>query len=131
MFRPLLAFICLSLPAAAQTLDCANAQTQIDMNQCAVRDWQIADAELNAAYKRVMAVLKANDARLDPIYQGGPVALRDAQRAWITFRDKTCEAEGFAMRGGSAESLLVANCLRHLTEERIGHLHGMLNAYGG
>jgi uncharacterized protein YecT (DUF1311 family) len=57
------------------------------------------------------------------------VALREAQRAWITFRDKACEAEGFAMRGGSAEPLLVYGCMRQLTEERTGHLTVMVQAY--
>ena len=131
MFRPCLILACLTLPAVAQTQSCANAQNQMELTNCAYQEWQVADAELNAVYPRVMAILKAQDADLDPIQQGGPEALRDAQRAWITFRDKTCEAEGFAMRGGSAEPMVVAGCLRFLTEERIGHLYGMLDAYGG
>lgn len=131
MIRAFLILACLALPAAAQAQSCADAQNQMELTQCAYDEWQIADAELNEVYPRVMAILKAQDAELDPIYQGGPAALRDAQRAWVTFRDKTCEAEGFAMRGGSAEPMVVAGCLRTLTEERIGHLYGMLDAYGG
>ena len=76
-----------------------------------------------------MAVLKDQDGQLYVGLRGGPEALRDAQRAWITFRDKTCEAEGFAMRGGTAEPIVVGFCLTRVTRERIGHLYGMLQAY--
>lgn len=131
MIRMFLVLGCLMLPAVARAQSCADAQNQMELTQCAYREWQVADAELNAVYPRVMAMLKAQDADLEPIYRGGPEALRDAQRAWIVFRDKTCEAEGFAMRGGSAEPMVVAGCLRTLTTERIGHLYGMLDAFGG
>lgn len=122
-----LALTGLTLPASAQ--DCSGAQTQVELNQCAYSAWQTADAELNAVYKRVMAVLKEQDGQLYVGLRGGPEALRDAQRAWITFRDKTCEAEGFAMRGGTAEPMVVGFCLARITRERISHLYGMLQVY--
>ena len=118
MFRPFLVLACLSFPAAAQEIDCANAVTQQDMNQCAYNDWEAADADLNAAYKRAMALLQHWDADLPQAEQGGAKALKEAQRAWITFRDKACEAEGYAMTGGSAEPLVVYGCLATLTRQR-------------
>ena len=129
MIRPFLVLACLSLPATAQEVDCANAVTQMDMNQCAYDDWEAADAELNDAYGQAMVLLQGWDADLPKDEQGGAQALKEAQRAWITFRDKACEAEGYAMKGGSAEPLLVYGCMRQLTEERVGHLQGMVDAY--
>lgn len=129
MIRPLFALACLLLPAGAQAQSCAAAENQMELNQCAYEEWQTADAELNSAYKRVMAMLKDQDSQLYADLRGGPEALRDAQRAWITFRDKTCEAEGFQMRGGTAEPMVVAFCLTRVTRERIGHLYGMLESY--
>jgi uncharacterized protein YecT (DUF1311 family) len=129
MLRPFLVLACLTLPTAAQEVDCANAMAQQDLNQCAFADWEAADGDLNAAYKRALALLKAWDADLPPDEQGGAKALKDAQRAWITFRDKACEAEGYAMKGGSAEPLLVYGCMRQLTDERTNHLTGMVEAY--
>jgi uncharacterized protein YecT (DUF1311 family) len=129
MFRPVLFLACLATPAAAQDAICSDPPDQMTMTQCAHQEWQIADAELNSVYKRVTAMLKEQDAQLDAVLRGGPEALRDAQRAWITFRDKTCEAEGFAMRGGSAEPMVVAFCLTRITRERIAHLYGMLQTY--
>ena len=55
--------------------------------------------------------------------------MREAQRAWITFRDNACAAEGYAMKGGSAEPLVVYGCMRTLTLERTAHLTSMVEAY--
>ncbi|MCU0902363.1 MAG: lysozyme inhibitor LprI family protein [Tabrizicola sp.] len=129
MFRSLLLLACLAVPAAAQEVDCATAMAQVDLNACAYQDWEAADAELNAAYKRAMALLQDWDANLPADERGGAQALKEAQRAWITFRDKACEAEGYAFKGGSAEPLLVYGCMRQLTIERTAHLTGMVEAY--
>lgn len=131
MLRPCLVFTCLSLPAAAQEVDCANAMAQAEMNMCSYQEWQAADAGLNAAYKEAMALLKQWDADLPKDEQGAATALQEAQRAWITYRDNACEAEGFAMHGGTAEPLLVNGCLTVLTNERTAHLRGLIDSYGG
>ena len=132
MIRPVtFVLACLaSLPAWAQEVDCANAMAQQDLNQCAYADWEAADADLNAAYQGAMAILRGWDEAAAPGDQGGAVALRDAQRAWITFRDAACAVEGYPMRGGSAEPLLVYGCMRQLTEERTAHLVGFVDAFG-
>jgi uncharacterized protein YecT (DUF1311 family) len=119
----------LATPATAQDVDCANAMSQSDMNACAYQDWEIQDADLNAAYVAAMDLLQLWDANLPEDEKGGVKALRDAQRAWITFRDKACEAEGYAMKGGSAEPLLVYGCMARLTEARAGQLWDMVAAY--
>lgn len=129
MIRPVFVLACLCLPAAAKEIDCASAMAQADLNQCAYQDWEAADADLNAAYRDAMALLADWDAGLPANEQGGARALKDAQRAWITFRDMACKAEGYAMKGGSAEPLLVYGCMRLLTEERTAHLTGMVEAY--
>ena len=131
MIRPLcLAIACLIAPVAmAQDVDCANAMAQIELNQCAHADWEAADADLNAAYRDAMALLRDWDANLPADEQGGAEALKTAQRAWITFRDATCAAEGYAMKGGSAEPLLIYGCMRQLTMERTAHLTGLVEAY--
>lgn len=127
--RALLALCLLALPAAAQEVDCANAMAQQELNQCAYADWEAADADLNEAYAEAMALLQDWDANLPANEQGGAAALREAQRAWITFRDKACEAEGYAMKGGSAEPLLVYGCMRQVTEDRARQLWAMVEAY--
>ena len=44
--------------------------------------------------------------------------LRDAQRAWITYRDLACAAESTLVRGGSMEPLMYYSCLERETRSR-------------
>ncbi|MFN3724072.1 MAG: lysozyme inhibitor LprI family protein [Paracoccaceae bacterium] len=127
----LLACAGLSGMAQAQTTDCANAMTQQDMNACAAQDLVAADRDLNAAYGQARAFMKRLDAGLIDRQRGAEVALRDAQRAWITFRDNACAAEGFQMRGGSAEPLLVLGCKARLTKARADDLWSLAAGLGG
>jgi uncharacterized protein YecT (DUF1311 family) len=127
MFRStLLALTCLGTPALAQEIDCTNSSIQLELNACAEQDWRTADAELNRVYKAVMAEMQAMDQSLPPELQGAAVTLRDAQRAWITFRDRNCNLAGYPMRGGSAEPLLIYGCLRQMTLDRSRQLQDLV-----
>ncbi len=113
----------LAAPLAAQDIDCANAAMQMEMNFCAEQEWQTADAGLNAAYQDAMADLKASLADRPEDMANEVTMLRDAQRAWIAFRDANCAVAGYPMRGGSAEPLLIYGCLRDMTEDRTAELN--------
>ena len=104
----------LVVAARAQEPNCDNAQTQLDMTQCAAREYEAADKALNAQYAAVRKRYSDNeDARK---------LLRDAQRAWIGFRDAQCDLETLAVRGGSIEPMIRAQCLQGLTEARTKEL---------
>jgi uncharacterized protein YecT (DUF1311 family) len=45
-------------------------------------------------------------------------SLREAQRAWVTFRDLACEVESLVAEGGSMQPMIYSACLTTLTEER-------------
>jgi uncharacterized protein YecT (DUF1311 family) len=122
LLRTIPVLLALAAPAAAQEIDCSQAMAQQDLNICAERDWQEADQGLNAAYGEVVAMMQAMDRDLPDYLRGAEDALREAQRAWVTFRDANCEAAGFPMRGGSAEALLVYGCLRQMTLDRTEEL---------
>lgn len=123
----LLAFAGFVGQAQAQEIDCATAMVQADLNQCAAAEWEVADQLLNQRYKEAMALLREWDADLPDTLKGGAESLREAQRAWITYRDAACAAEGYPMRGGSAEPLLVYGCKARLTEARTKDLEGLLD----
>mgnify|MGYP003538894300 FL=1 len=123
------AAVVLAQTASAQDVDCTNAQTQMEMTFCAEQDWQAADADLNAAYKAAQEVMRAIDAELPKAERGAEANLRDGQRAWVTFRDATCAAEGYAMHGGSAEAMLIYSCRARLTEQRGADLWTMATPY--
>lgn len=124
--RLALPFLVLALPAFA---DCDTAQTQVEMTTCAGEAFKAADARLNLSYKAAMDSMKGFDADLDAQDQGAAKALRDAQRAWITFRDAECAAETFPYAGGSIEAMVKAECLARLSTARSEDLDVM--AEGG
>ena len=108
--------------AQAQDIDCANAQVQLEMTFCAERDWKVADADLNKAYAAAQTMMKAVDADLPKDQQGASDNLRAAQRAWVTFRDAACAAEGYPSRGGSIEPMIIYICRARLTQSRAADL---------
>jgi len=100
-------------PAHAQAgADCDPAGNQQQINACAVRAFQQADARLNIRYREAMESLPA-DRR---------VALRQRQRDWLRTRDSGCKAETRRYEGGSAWPLAYYACLERTTAQRTGEL---------
>jgi uncharacterized protein YecT (DUF1311 family) len=91
---------------------CAGAGNQLELNECAQKQFLKADAKLNAAYKPLLAALD----------QEHQVKLRAAQRAWIAFRDAECELEASQALHGSMEGQLFAQCREAVTQARITEL---------
>jgi uncharacterized protein YecT (DUF1311 family) len=120
--------VLLSLLASAQEppLDCRDPQTQQDMNQCAARDFEQADRALNDVWPQVVAYVRAQDEGEDDGRPSGESRLREAQRAWLTFRDAHCTVDSYAMRGGSAEPLLYDGCRARITEDRTAQLRALI-----
>ncbi|MBP7001268.1 lysozyme inhibitor LprI family protein [Amaricoccus sp.] len=106
----------MAAPAAAQT-DCSAAATQLAATDCAGAGADAADAELNRIWGQVWGSAK-----------GRPWAqtLRDAQRAWIGYRDLACAAESGQYQGGSIAPMINASCLERLTRARIVDLQQFL-----
>lgn len=111
-----------ALPGLAEQVDCANAVTQQDMNFCADQAWRLADQDLNLAYGIARSQMQQIDAALSEGDRGAELSLRTAQRAWITFRDAACDAEGFSSFGGSIRPMIVSLCLERLTRARTDDL---------
>lgn len=120
-------------PASAQQdpgIDCENATVQMELTYCAEKDWEAADKELNTAYAAAMKAMRAMDADLSADLKGAAEALKEAQRAWVPYRDKACAAAGFLARGGSMEPMLVYSCLAELTEQRTQELEQLTEGLG-
>ncbi|MNR93275.1 hypothetical protein D3C72_243260 [compost metagenome] len=84
-------------------------KNQLTMNMCASHRYSQADQTLNQQYKKLMA-------QQDAV---GKQRLRDAQRAWISFRDKDCLANnGLREESGSIWPLLHFSCLERHTVQR-------------
>ena len=106
--------------ASAQDWDCADpALPQQGMNFCAHQDYLDADLVLNSVYPEVRAALEAMQPDVPrPDGKTEAEALRDAQRAWITYRDMACNVEAAPFRGGTMEPFLTSSCLARLTRDR-------------
>jgi len=127
--RALLVLGLLAGPVAAQEVDCANAVAQVELTYCAEEAFLAADADLNLAYKAARAMMRQVDADLPASQRGAEVALRDGQRAWITFRDQACLAEAYIFSGGSAQPMVYSGCQARLTEQRAADLWDLGREY--
>jgi uncharacterized protein YecT (DUF1311 family) len=117
-----------SLDERAREFHCEDPQNQMEMNVCAGLDFERADAELNAAWRVAIAGARAADAELDRRYDQRPTTeakLREAQRAWLVFRDAHCTVQGYdEARGGTMEPMVYGSCRAALTRLRTAQLRG-------
>lgn len=112
----LLCFLVASNAAAQDTqpLDpCKDAQTTVEMHECAGKEYKQADAELNAIYKQLMSSLS------DKEHQA---FLKSAQQAWLKYRDANCEFDAFENRRGTIYPVVYTSCLTTMTRARTKEL---------
>lgn len=105
----------------ALALNCQNALTQQEMNQCATSNYKKADAELNRTYQEVLAKTSVSQKAL----------LKSAQLTWIKYRDADCTFQSSATEGGSVHPMIISACLTQKTEERTTQLKSFLNCAEG
>lgn len=99
------------------------AQTQADLNAAAYADYQKADDELNAVYKKILIQYKTDKTFI--------TNLKASQRLWISFRDAELQMKypdrepGYY---GSIHPICRANYLEKLTRNRIEKLREWLTS---
>ncbi|WP_341861079.1 lysozyme inhibitor LprI family protein [Gymnodinialimonas sp. 57CJ19] len=108
----------LSGPVVAQDWDCdaMDSLPQQGIIHCLGEQHAFWDSLLNNAYQQVIAERDGEEEE----------RLRVAQRAWIIYRDATCEMEADAMGAGSGEAMVRLGCLARLTERRARDLETYL-----
>ncbi len=108
-----------------------DGSTTIGMMNCLGAEQEFWDGRLNAAYKVVRSKARALDVEMAEIGSSAPkveLPLRDMQRAWITYRDATCDFEQSLWGGGSGGGPAVISCLMQMTGEQALYLE---NAWFG
>ncbi|NNM72909.1 lysozyme inhibitor LprI family protein [Enterovirga aerilata] len=92
--------------------------TTTGMQRCGGRELAVWDERLNAAYRAALA----SDVGKQTTLRGrwarrltGADIIRDAQRAWLRFRSRKCDAAGLPMEGGTGAGLLTLDCHLHET----------------
>ncbi len=126
------------LAGAAQPMECVGltvgpcterpgGETTVGMVECINAEHGAWDAILNEEYRATMSALRAEDATGDlaapDMTREG--TLRQAQRAWIVFRDAECRAQYARWGMGSLRQIVGANCVMVETAERAIELRQM------
>lgn len=75
------------------------AQTQVEMNEKAYKDYKKADAELNKVYQQLVKILSKEDKQL----------LVTAQKDWLKFMNSQCKFESEEYNGGSIQPLIISS----------------------
>jgi len=101
-----------------------------NMLSCVAAETAIWDEFLNVAYRD----LRANMRELDADSPSGEIlradALRDAQRAWIAFRDAECLFNWAIFQEGTMSSLVSSSCFLDMTAQRTFELRNQAEMPG-
>ena len=117
------ALVALMLPAAHADECMENAEDQAAMAQCAAQAYQASDAQLNELFHEIRQRV-GDDVDTRHL-------LRDAERAWVAFRDAECAFAASAVAGGSAYPMVLDLCLNELTQSRIEQFRQYLHCEEG
>lgn len=107
--------------ASAPEQDCGNAANTLEINACLQKQQAQTEAQLNQVYREVLAQISAESAQ-----PGSPAQMKQqfigAQRAWISFREKDCQAVYTFWSQGTIRNAMYLGCMRSRAEQRIKEL---------
>ena len=116
---------------------CMNAteggSSTVGMSSCLGLEYEDWDRRLNHAYGLLMTRLKAEDEEMATLGSAAPQqapALLTMQRAWIIFRDASCDYERTKWGGGTGGGPASVACMLHQTARQTLVLEADLNGYG-
>ncbi len=95
-----------------QIQPCEGYGSQAEASGCAHREYKAADAELNKAYNRLSGILDTEEKAL----------LKEAELAWIKYRDSNCTFESSQYAGGTMRPMIESFCLARVTKARTAEL---------
>ena len=113
-----------ALTVAAQAQDNRRGRGDDEFGPATAAQLAAADRRLNQVYQRRIADARADD-RTDRRYRGWysqEAALRESERAWITFRDNECRYLTQQDSSSRMYQSLVRGCLLDQVEERTDEL---------
>jgi uncharacterized protein YecT (DUF1311 family) len=108
-----------TLSAHAQTIDCANAASTVEMNFCAEKEFDDADKSLNSAYATALKFVKERNLEKPHDAKSFEDALRASQRAWLAYRDADCkDLVAQEWSGGTGTTAASLECMTAKTVAR-------------
>jgi uncharacterized protein YecT (DUF1311 family) len=114
----------------AKPQPCADAKTPPAANECFATLYVETDAQLNAAYNKIVASMKASFVEAQrqnatpqiAHHQAAMDRLLAAQRAWLNYRDLHCDSVKFQYEGGTLSPAMWSQCMAETTQQRIASL---------
>ncbi len=114
-------------PDSTKPQPCADAKTQLAVNECFAKLYVDTDAQLNLAYNKLINTMKTyftdaqrqNNPSLIAHHQAAMDRLLAAQRAWLNYRDLNCDSVKFQYEGGSLSPTIWSQCMAETTQQRI------------
>jgi uncharacterized protein YecT (DUF1311 family) len=97
--------------------NCEGESSRYEDISCAIAAFDRADAELNVAYRQLAALRDEEGKRM----------LREAQRAWVVFRDADARFDAYPENEGSLGRHIMVNRRTDLTSVRIKDLKAWLS----
>lgn len=126
----------LMAPQIEGEIDCSKAASNLELQQCAGKILEAADAKMTAEWNKASAYMKQQDAEFkkydraeNDTRPGYFDALLASQRSWIAYREDACRISSYLMRGGTAEPLEYTGCMTKMAEARTQELTELLNYY--
>ena len=98
--------------------DCKEVITTPDINQCAQIEFESVEKKLNETYRRVLKSLNKPDEDMVS-YSGIKKGLIEAQKAWVSFRQKDCNAYFTLHASGTIRTVMYIGCMQSHAERRI------------
>lgn len=110
--------VAVNLAAAQPINDPCAGMTTAEMRECLNQRYKQADTALNQLYRQLMSQLSKTQ----------QIKLREAQQAWVLFRDKSAAFVASAAEGGTLQPLLSLSVLTSMTEKRVAELKDLLHS---
>ncbi|MBT2774050.1 DUF1311 domain-containing protein [Halomonas sp. ISL-60] len=110
MISLLFAFVSLSAFATDAAPDCQNATSTMEINQCALLQLEMAEAEM---YRYLDAALNDHEADASLVE-----SIQLAQEAWEGYREAHCDAVYTQWRDGTIRGVMSLSCKKQLTQAR-------------
>ncbi len=108
--------------AQDEKIDCTSQSlNMMQLDQCAGREFKVADARLNALYLMMKAKYDASNR----------VVFEAAQKSWLAFRDAECSYETNSTAGGTINSMMWTKCRTAKTDARFKELDAQLHCEEG
>lgn len=110
--------ILLILSGKASALDVCNVQSNSELSQCLVNEVKKAELDLSYTYRQALdAMYVDKDPATTKLKEE---RLRNAERAWVTYKDEQCfKFVGYMWEGGSGQGPAISVCELTLIRERI------------